>query len=125
MCDWNAGLITSVTTSLSDPSLMSRGLKVFAFTSRATVRNACGRLITTLAMVMSGATLREAKAAQVDTFIVGEGPHHTAIEAEELGSAVLYVGHYASETFGVRALGAEIERVFGIPWSFIAAPTGL
>jgi dinuclear metal center YbgI/SA1388 family protein len=73
----------------------------------------------------SSETLREAKAAQVDTLIVGEGPHHTAIEAEELGIAVLYVGHYASETFGVRALGAEIERAFGIPWSFIAAPTGL
>ena len=73
----------------------------------------------------SSETLREAKAAQVDTLIVGEGPHHTAIEAEELGIAVLYVGHYATETFGVRALGAEIERAFGIPWSFIAAPTGL
>lgn len=73
----------------------------------------------------SSETLREAKAAQVDTLIVGEGPHHTAIEAEELGIAVLYVGHYATETFGVRALGAEIERTFGLPWSFIPAPTGL
>jgi dinuclear metal center YbgI/SA1388 family protein len=73
----------------------------------------------------SSDTLREAKTAQVDTLIVGEGPHHTAIEAEELGIAVLYMGHYASETLGVRALGAEIERAFGIPWSFIAAPTGL
>jgi len=73
----------------------------------------------------SSETLREAKAGQVDTLIVGEGPHHTAVEAEELGIAVLYVGHYASETLGVRALGAEIERAFGIPWSFIAAPTGL
>jgi dinuclear metal center YbgI/SA1388 family protein len=70
-------------------------------------------------------SLREAKAAQVDTLIVGEGPHHTAVEAEELGIAVLYIGHYASETLGVRALGAEVEQVFGIPWSFIAAPTGL
>ena len=57
--------------------------------------------------------------------IVGEGPHHTAVEAMELGIAVLYVGHYATETFGVRALGAEIEHGFGIPWSFVAAPTGL
>ncbi len=73
----------------------------------------------------SSDTLREASAAEVDTLIVGEGPHHTAVDAEELGIAVLYVGHYATETFGVRALGAEIERAFGIPWSFIAAPTGL
>ena len=73
----------------------------------------------------SSDTLREAAAAGVDTLIVGEGPHHTAVEAMELGIAVLYVGHYATETFGVRALGAEIERAFGIPWSFVAAPTGL
>jgi dinuclear metal center YbgI/SA1388 family protein len=73
----------------------------------------------------SSETLREASTAGVDTMIVGEGPHHTAVEASELGIAVLYVGHYATETFGVRALGEEIGRTFGIPWSFIAAPTGL
>jgi dinuclear metal center YbgI/SA1388 family protein len=73
----------------------------------------------------SSDTLREAAAAGVDTLIVGEGPHHTAVEAMELGIVVLYTGHYATETFGVRALGAEIERAFGIPWSFVAAPTGL
>jgi dinuclear metal center YbgI/SA1388 family protein len=73
----------------------------------------------------SSDTLREAAAAGVDTLIVGEGPHHTAVEAPELGIAVLYAGHYATETLGVRALGQEVERVFGIPWSFVAAPTGL
>jgi dinuclear metal center YbgI/SA1388 family protein len=73
----------------------------------------------------SSDTLREAAAAGVDTLIVGEGPHHTGVEAQELGIAVLYAGHYATETFGVRALGAEIERTFGLPWTFVAAPTGL
>ena len=73
----------------------------------------------------SSDTLREASDAGVDTLIVGEGPHHTAVDALELGIAVLYVGHYATETFGVRALGEEIEHTFGIPWSFVAAPTGL
>jgi dinuclear metal center YbgI/SA1388 family protein len=73
----------------------------------------------------SSETLREAAAAGVDTLIVGEGPHHTAVDAPELGIAVLYAGHYATETFGVRALGEEVERAFGIPWSFVAAPTGL
>jgi len=73
----------------------------------------------------SSDTLREASARGIDTLIVGEGPQHTAVEAMDLGIAVLYGGHYATETFGVRALGAELERTFGIPWSFIAAPTGL
>jgi dinuclear metal center YbgI/SA1388 family protein len=73
----------------------------------------------------SSDTLREAAAAGVDTLIVGEGSHHTGVEAAELGIAVLYAGHYATETFGVRALGAELERRFELPWDFIAAPTGL
>ncbi len=73
----------------------------------------------------SSETLREAAECGVDTLIVGEGPQHTAVEAMELGIAVLYVGHYATETFGVRALGANLEQRFGLPWSFVGAPTGL
>jgi dinuclear metal center YbgI/SA1388 family protein len=73
----------------------------------------------------SSDTLRDAAAAGVDTLIVGEGPHHTGVEAQELGIAMIYAGHYATETFGVRALGLELTRTFGLPWSFVAAPTGL
>ena len=73
----------------------------------------------------SSDTLREAARRGIDTLIVGEGPQHTAVDAAELGIAVLYGGHYATETFGVRALGAELERTFGLPWTFVAAPTGL
>ena len=74
---------------------------------------------------VSSATLREAVAGQVDTLIVGEGSHHTAVEAAELGIAVIYAGHYATETLGVAALAARIESVFGLPWTFVPAPTGL
>jgi putative NIF3 family GTP cyclohydrolase 1 type 2 len=37
----------------------------------------------------------------------------------------LYAGHYATETFGVRALGDLLERQFELPWTFVAAPTSL
>jgi putative NIF3 family GTP cyclohydrolase 1 type 2 len=47
------------------------------------------------------------------------------VEALDLGIAVIYAGHYATETLGVRALGRELEQVFGLPWTFIPAPTGL
>ena len=73
----------------------------------------------------SSDTLREASGAGIDTLIVGEGPHHTGVEAAELGIAVIYMGHYATETFGVRALGAELARRFELPWTFLDAPTGL
>ena len=74
---------------------------------------------------VSAETLREAVAAQVDTLIVGEGTHHTAVEAIELGVTVIYAGHYATETLGVAALAGRVESVFGIPWTFVPAPTGL
>jgi putative NIF3 family GTP cyclohydrolase 1 type 2 len=45
--------------------------------------------------------------------------------AEELGVNVLYGGHYATETFGVKALAAELSRKFGLPWTFLDYPTGL
>ena len=73
----------------------------------------------------SSDTLAEATARGIDTLIVGEGPHHTAVEAAERGVTVLYAGHYATETLGVRALGAELQQVFGLAWSFVGEPTGV
>lgn len=73
----------------------------------------------------SSESLREALALGVDTLIVGEGPHHTAVEAADQGLVVVYAGHYATETLGVRALAEHLEREFGIAWTFVEAPTGL
>ena len=72
----------------------------------------------------SSETLREAAATGVDTLIVGEGPHHTAVDAPELGIVIIYAGHYATETLGVRAIAARIAEHFGLAWEFIHAPTG-
>jgi putative NIF3 family GTP cyclohydrolase 1 type 2 len=69
-------------------------------------------------------TLREAGERKIQTLIVGEGPHWTAVYAEENDLVLIYVGHYASETLGVQALAAAISAKFGIPWEFIPAPTG-
>jgi dinuclear metal center YbgI/SA1388 family protein len=73
----------------------------------------------------SADTLREAVALGLDTLVVGEGPHWTAVDAPELGLVIVYAGHYATETLGVQALGRLVEREFALPWRFIEAPTGL
>ena len=73
----------------------------------------------------SSDTLREAASLGVDTLVVGEGPHHTAVEANDAGLAIVYAGHYATETLGVRALAEHVSSTFGIPWSFLDVPTGL
>ncbi len=73
----------------------------------------------------AGGDLKLAAAEGVDTFITGEGPHWTYALAEGLGLNVLYGGHYATETFGVKALAAELSRKFKLPWEFLDHPTGL
>jgi dinuclear metal center YbgI/SA1388 family protein len=72
-----------------------------------------------------GSMIRQAHDAGIDTFVTGEGAHHTYCEAEELGLNVYYAGHYATETVGVRALGEHLAARFSLPWSFIDHPTGL
>src|SRR5258708_11390660 len=64
----------------------------------------------------AGGDLKTAAAEGVDTFITGEGPHWTYALAEEFGMNVLYGGHYATETFGVKALARELSRRFKVPW---------
>lgn len=70
-------------------------------------------------------TMREAVDLGVDTIVTGEGPHWSAVDAEEKGLVIVYAGHYATETTGVRALAAWLADAAGVPWSFVAAPTGL
>jgi dinuclear metal center YbgI/SA1388 family protein len=73
----------------------------------------------------AGSDLKKAATEGVDTFITGEGPHWTYALAEELGVNVFYGGHYATETFGVKALAAHLSAKFHLPWQFLDHPTGL
>jgi len=73
----------------------------------------------------AGAEMKIAAREGVDTFITGEGPHWTYALAEDLGLNVFYGGHYATETFGVKALAAELSAKFRLPWTFLDHPTGL
>lgn len=73
----------------------------------------------------SSESIRDALAIGADTLIVGEGPHHTAVDAEEVGLVIVYAGHYATETLGVQALARAVAERWQLPWSFLPAPTGL
>ena len=72
-----------------------------------------------------GSLISQAAAAALDTYITGEGPHHTFFDAEELGLNVFYAGHYATETVGVKALAGHLQTRFDLPWTFLDHPTGL
>lgn len=72
-----------------------------------------------------GSNIKEAAAAGLDTYITGEGAHWSYFDAEELGLNVIFAGHYATETVGVKALAEHLQAKFGIPWVFLDHPTGL
>ena len=73
----------------------------------------------------AGSSVVEAAARGCDTYITGEGSHHTWFDAMEGGVNLVYAGHWATETLGVQALAARASAAFGVPWEFFAQPTGL
>jgi putative NIF3 family GTP cyclohydrolase 1 type 2 len=86
-----------------------------------------GRVCRRIGVVTGGAGGDVARVVRegVDTFVTGEGPHWTFALAEELEINVLYGGHYATETFGVKALAAHLSQRYKVPWTFLDHPTGL
>jgi dinuclear metal center YbgI/SA1388 family protein len=135
--DGRFGRYKGVEIGVSGPSDLSTGelaerVQRFASAYRTTVVHTPipdGRRTQRLAIITgAGAgsdTLDEARERGVDTLIVGEGPHHSAVQAMEQGTAVIYGGHYATETPGVRALAERIARQFGVSHTFVDVPTGL
>jgi len=73
----------------------------------------------------AGSEIYRVVADGVDTFVTGEAPHWAGVAAEELGMNLILGGHYATETFGVKALAAHLSERFKIPWEFLKFPTGL
>ena len=72
-----------------------------------------------------GDLVEKAAAAGMDTLVTGEGPQWSWVRAEELGINLLYGGHYATETFGVKALAAHLAKKFDLPWRFVDHPMPL
>jgi dinuclear metal center YbgI/SA1388 family protein len=73
----------------------------------------------------AGNMIAEARDAGLDTYITGEGPHHTYFDAMEWGLNVVYAGHYATETLGVQAIASHLADRFDLEWDFHDHPTGL
>lgn len=73
----------------------------------------------------AGSEIEKISRYGIDTLLTGEGPHWSYTLAEELGVNLIYAGHYATETFGVKALAAWLQAGFDLPWEFIDHPSGL
>ena len=67
----------------------------------------------------------EAIEKRLDLYITGEPRHGSYWIAKEAGINVIFAGHYATETLGVKALGAHLEKKFSLEVEMIELPTGL
>jgi dinuclear metal center YbgI/SA1388 family protein len=72
-----------------------------------------------------GFAIEEAKKKNLDLFVVGEIKHSIYHEIRESGLNVLVLGHYRTETLGVKALMPILKQKFNIGTIFIDIPTGM
>jgi dinuclear metal center YbgI/SA1388 family protein len=61
----------------------------------------------------------------IELLVTGEAKQEAYHHAKERHLNVLFAGHYATETFGVEALGRRLEREFGVRACFIDEKTGI
>jgi len=61
----------------------------------------------------------------IDTFLTGEPQHEIFHYTREIGKNLICAGHYATETFGIKALEQYVNTNYNIHTHFINLPTGL
>lgn len=80
--------------------------------------------VRTLGIVTGGGSdyIADAARAGADAFLTGEPTERVMAHARELGVTYIAAGHYATETFGVRALGAHLAERFDLRHVFLDVP---
>ena len=66
------------------------------------------------------AALEQLRPLGIDTLITGELRQQHYNLAQELALNLYPCGHYATETFGVKALASELAKKMNLPWEFIS-----
>jgi len=71
-----------------------------------------------------GSLAEEAREAGCDALLTGETAHAAYHPAREAGINLIFAGHYATETVGLKALSRRLRSRFGLAGRFVNAPTG-
>ena len=77
--------------------------------------------------IISGGGAMQAEAARqagCDTLVTGETSHSAYHHARECGINLIFGGHYATETVGLKALDRHLRKRFPVTGRFVPAPTG-
>ncbi len=80
--------------------------------------------VRTIGIVSGGAAAHfdDAIAGGLDAFLTGEPAERVLAQSREAGIHFFGAGHYATETFGIRALGDRLAERFGVRHVFIDDP---
>jgi len=83
--------------------------------------------IETIGIVSGGGGMAalEALEKDLDLYITGDASHTLFHDCQEGAMNVIFGGHYATETWGVKFLEEKISRDLGLETLFIDIPTGL
>lgn len=83
--------------------------------------------IASAAVVSGGAVdeLSQAVDENLDLYITGDAGHEVYHFCKESKINMLSIGHYASETYGIKAVAAQTEKDLNLKTVFIDCPTGL
>jgi dinuclear metal center YbgI/SA1388 family protein len=122
-------LATLPGTDGADPAGGVLATDLFTRVREATARDplvfdAGPQRIRTIAIVSGAGSdyLADAAAAGADALLTGEPAERAMATAREAGLHFIAAGHYATETFGVKALGEHLAERFGIRHVFLDVP---
>ncbi|GAB4485042.1 MAG: Nif3-like dinuclear metal center hexameric protein [Thermodesulfovibrionales bacterium] len=95
--------------------------------STRTVSFSAGRKVRNVGVISGGGWfgINEAEELGIDTFLTGEPAHSAYHLAREMNVNLVFAGHYATETPGVKAVAKLLQRKFRLQTSFLDEPTGL
>jgi dinuclear metal center YbgI/SA1388 family protein len=78
-----------------------------------------------ISVVSGGGSFAIEEASKIsDCLVTGEVKHEAYHTTKELGFNVIFAGHYATETVGLKALMEIVEKEFSLDTVFIDVPTG-
>ena len=119
------GVLGNAPPGLQFDDFYERVNRLLGVTARAAVH---GPKLVGRVGIVSGAgadEIRQAASLGIDTYLTGEPSHAHHWDAAACNINVIYAGHYATETVGVRALGDHLAEKFVLEVKFLDFPTGL
>ena len=113
------GLRGVLARTLTAKALAERAAKALAGSAR--VFGDPKKRLKKVGVVSGGGTMAITEAAELglDALVTGEGTHAAELEARETDVAIIYAGHYETETLGVKALGAALAKRFRVNSEFL------